>query len=94
MSEHLSLADLTGPNAPATITVEQLSEFLGVSRAVAYEAARTGELPTLRLGRRVLVPVPRLLALLGVEPSAMRDDGEKRASTDSGLAPSAIRIIC
>jgi len=62
----LSLADLTAPDAPATLTVEQVAEVLGISRGLAYESVRSGELPVLHLGRRVLVPVPALLALLGV----------------------------
>ena len=52
---------------PPTLTVEQTSELLGISRYAAYRAAATGELPVLRLGRRLLVPTPRLLAMLGVE---------------------------
>ncbi len=50
----------------ATITVEQTAQVLGLGRTAAYEAARRGELPTRRLGRRVLVPVPALLEWLGV----------------------------
>ncbi|MGI8876141.1 MAG: helix-turn-helix domain-containing protein [Egibacteraceae bacterium] len=51
---------------PATITIEEAGELLGISRRSAYRAAAAGELPTLRLGRRLLVPTPRLLALLGL----------------------------
>lgn len=50
----------------ATITVEQTAELLGLGRTAAYEAARRGEFPTRRLGRRVVVPVPALLEWLGV----------------------------
>lgn len=51
----------------ATITVEEAAEVLGpIGRGTAYEAVRRGEIPSLRLGRRILVPVPRLLAMLGV----------------------------
>lgn len=39
-----------------TLTVEQAAQVLGISRAHAYELAARGEIPTLRLGRRVLVP--------------------------------------
>lgn len=56
----------------ATIGVAEAADLLGIGRSAAYEAARRGQLPTLRLGRRLLVPVPRLLALLGapdVDPS-------------------------
>lgn len=51
---------------PPTINVEQAGELLGVSRRTAYRAASTGELPTLKLGRRILVPTARLLELLGL----------------------------
>jgi excisionase family DNA binding protein len=52
----------------ATLTVPEAAELLGVSRSVGYEAARTGDLPVIRLGRRLLVPRARLLALLGELP--------------------------
>lgn len=51
---------------PPTISVEEAGRILGVSRRSAYRAAENGELPTLRLGRRLLVPTARLLALLGI----------------------------
>ena len=49
----------------ATITIEQAAHVLGLGRTAAYDAARRGELPTRRLGRRLLVPVPALLEWLG-----------------------------
>lgn len=48
----------------ATITIEQTAKLLGLGRTAAYDAARRGELPTRRLGRRLLVPVPALLTWL------------------------------
>lgn len=50
----------------ATITIEETAELLGLGRTAAYEAARRGDFPTRRLGRRVIVPVPALLEWLGV----------------------------
>jgi excisionase family DNA binding protein len=50
-----------------TVTVPEAAELLGISVGSAYEASRSGHLPTLRIGRRLLVPVPRLLALLGAD---------------------------
>jgi hypothetical protein len=51
---------------PATISVRQAGRLLGVCTASAYEAARTGQLPVLRLGpRRMLVPTARLREMLG-----------------------------
>lgn len=34
----------------------RLNELLGISKATAYECVRTGEIPSLRLGGRILVP--------------------------------------
>lgn len=61
--------------APLTLTIEEAAKLLGVSRGLAYEAARRGELPTIRLGRRLLVPRARLLALVGA-PSGKGGDGD------------------
>lgn len=47
--------------------VEEVAELLGVSRSTAYDAVRRGELPAVRLGRRLLVPRARLEKLLGCE---------------------------
>jgi excisionase family DNA binding protein len=64
-----------------TYTVPEAAELLGVSRGVAYEAANTGELPTVRLGRRLLVPRARLLALLGEQPESS-PNGNGSAATE------------
>lgn len=47
-----------------TITVEEAGRRLGISRSLAYAAARAGTLPTIRFGRRLLVPMCQLDALL------------------------------
>lgn len=42
---------------------------LGVARSSAYQAAHRGEIPTIRIGRRLLVPTAelrRMLALGGI----------------------------
>jgi excisionase family DNA binding protein len=48
-----------------TCTVEEAAEMLGIARHTAYQAAARGELPTVRIGRRLLVPLARLNDLLG-----------------------------
>jgi excisionase family DNA binding protein len=60
-----SLAELVA-SGRATCSVEGAAVILGVGRCTAYEAASSGALPTIRVGRRLLVPVPRLLNLLGI----------------------------
>ena len=47
-----------------TITVEEAGAVLGVGRACAYAAAGK-DIPTIRVGRCLRVPVARLKALLG-----------------------------
>lgn len=39
-----------------TITVPEAGDLLGISRNGAYEAARRGEIPTIKIGKRLLVP--------------------------------------
>jgi excisionase family DNA binding protein len=48
-----------------TVTVEEAAQQLGIGRQTAYEAARAGDLPTIRIGRRLLVPRARLERMLG-----------------------------
>jgi excisionase family DNA binding protein len=44
--------------------VEEAGRLLRLSRGSAYEAARTGQIPTIRIGRRLLVPRAALLRML------------------------------
>jgi excisionase family DNA binding protein len=46
-------------------SVPEVAELLGISRAFAYELVARGELPVVRLGRRVVVPRVALLAKFG-----------------------------
>jgi excisionase family DNA binding protein len=47
-----------------TLTVEEAGELLGISRALAYEMARTGRLPALRFGKRIVVPKKAIETML------------------------------
>ncbi len=58
------LSDLDAVRGRTTISVSEAAKLLGIGRTAAYEAARRGELPTRRLGRRLVVPVPWLLTWL------------------------------
>lgn len=48
-----------------TVTVEEAGELLGISRSLAYELVHRGDLPSLRLGRRLVIPIRALEELLG-----------------------------
>jgi excisionase family DNA binding protein len=48
-----------------TVTVPEAAKLLGISRMSAYTAVREGVIPSLRIGRRILIPrlaLERLLA--------------------------------
>ena len=49
-----------------TVTVEEAAALLGVCRSTAYELVARGELPTIRMRRRILVPTAGLAKLLGI----------------------------
>ena len=51
-----------------TYTVEETGNLLGISRGSAYNLVRTGQIPVLRMGRRLLVSRVALQDLLGHAP--------------------------
>jgi len=53
----------------ATLTVAETAALLRVSEDVCRRAIDDGEIPSLRLGRRILVPTAKLLAMLGSDPA-------------------------
>lgn len=48
-----------------TVTVEQACEILGVGRNSGYEGVNSGQIPSIRVGRRIVVPTGQLRRLLG-----------------------------
>jgi excisionase family DNA binding protein len=54
-------------NQSLTMTVEQAAEVLGIGRATAYALVGTGDIASVRLGRRIVVPVAHLAERLGVD---------------------------
>jgi excisionase family DNA binding protein len=44
----------------ATTTVEAAAKRLGIGRNQAYAAAARGEIPVIRIGKRLLVPIAAL----------------------------------
>jgi len=47
-----------------TFTVEETAKLLGIGRNSAYEAVARGEIPVIRVGKRLLVPKAALEKLL------------------------------
>ena len=57
-----SLVDL-----PLTLTVEECADVLRIGRSAAYQAVKTGEIPSIKVGRSIRVPRHRLEQLLGLQ---------------------------
>jgi excisionase family DNA binding protein len=65
-----------GENETLTISVDAAARLAGISRNSAYEAVRRGELPVIRIGRRLLVPRAALLRRLEGRDFPSSDDTE------------------
>ncbi|MDO8671921.1 MAG: helix-turn-helix domain-containing protein [Dehalococcoidia bacterium] len=55
-----------------TLTVDEAAKLLGIGRQLAYDRVKTGEIPAIKMGRRLLVPRRALEKLL---------DGPQRPGT-------------
>jgi excisionase family DNA binding protein len=56
-----------------TLTIEEAAAVLGIGRSLAYDAARRGEIPAIKIGRRLVIPRERLEALLAGENGERQD---------------------
>lgn len=73
---------LTGPGGPfeelsqdnfksKTLSVEAAANVLGISKSSMWSAVWSGEIPTFKIGRRVLVSKTTIANLLSSEPQKM-----------------------
>jgi len=47
-------------NVPVVLRVEDVGRILGINRAAAYELVKSEGFPSIRIGRRILVPLDSL----------------------------------
>lgn len=52
----------------SVLTVEEAAAELGIGRTLAYESVRTKQIPSIRIGRRVLIPRAAFEKALRGEP--------------------------
>ncbi|MGX1323743.1 hypothetical protein AB7M17_007196 [Bradyrhizobium sp. USDA 377] len=50
-----------------TVPVDVAGRAIGLSRNAAYRATKTGEIPSIRIGGRIVVPTASLRKMLGLE---------------------------
>ena len=55
---------------PLTLTVPEVGEALGISRAKAYDLVRSEGFPSMRIGTRILVPRDKLIRWIDKETEA------------------------
>ena len=65
------------------LTVPEAAELLRVSPASYYSAASRGELPAIRIGRRLVVPGAQLARLLGSDESQSLQTGGEVSPSDT-----------
>jgi excisionase family DNA binding protein len=54
-----------------TLTVDEAARRLGIGRGQAYAGVRVGEIPSIKIGKRYLVPIAALERMLaGTERAA------------------------
>ncbi len=49
---------------PLTLRVEDLMPILGIGRNTAYELIRSGQIKSIRIGRKIRIPKAEVLAFL------------------------------
>ena len=64
-----------------TYTVPEVAEMLGISRSTAYVCIRRGEIPSLTLGRRIVISKMAFEAFLAAHTPASTAPVREQAST-------------
>jgi excisionase family DNA binding protein len=88
------LANLTKPKRPPdpadldllknhlVLNVDEVARLLRLSRMAAYKGVWDGEIPSVKVGRRILVPVAGLKTLLGL----VETDGDETQPNEGEAA--------
>lgn len=73
----------------ATVSVTEASVLLGVGRTTAYRAVRNGEIPSVRLGHRIVVPTAALRRILTEGGARAVSGAPGQAATAEGVTREA-----
>lgn len=61
------------PVVRKTYSVDEAAQVLGISRSLAYECIRTGEIPSVRFGSRIVIPVQVVNGLIDLPGSGVTE---------------------
>jgi helix-turn-helix protein len=79
---------LPDPREQPLLRPDDLVQLLpGMGRSAVYEAIRRGELPSIRVGRRIYIPTARLLAEVFGIPPDMREAGPEAGPAIAANVP-------
>ena len=57
---------------PLMLSVPEVAEVLGISRAGAYELVRSGGFPSLKIGSRIVIPKDKLIGWIDEQCAVSR----------------------
>ena len=69
--------DLEALRGRLTCSVDEAAKALNIGRSTAFKAVHDRSLPSLRISNRILISVPRLLAMLGIEDRRQTSQSEQ-----------------
>jgi excisionase family DNA binding protein len=63
---------------PPVLNARQVMDLLGIGRRTVYARLADGSIPSVKLGKRVLIPTSRLLDMLGIDGDEIQNESEAR----------------
>ena len=64
MSQSTQTKDQMNPNESLVLTVGEAAKLLRLSKTTTYDQIRQGSIPSIRMGKRILVPRAALMRML------------------------------
>ena len=52
------------------LTAQEVADLMEISISHVYESIRRGDLPSIKMGRRIVIPARPILYMLGIDDSA------------------------
>ncbi len=80
-------------DTPLLVAVPDAARLLGIGTTFAWELVRAGDIPSVKLGRRVLVPRSALERLAGAPAPAPAQEAAEDSSTPRPLIPAFYRDL-
>jgi excisionase family DNA binding protein len=62
--------DLLKQHLPLALSVKEAAKLISVAPSRIYEGVRRNEIPSIRMGSRILIPTHKLMELLGSETTS------------------------